>query len=227
MTMHGNVLVAPSLLSANYTQLESELATVADADLLHFDVMDGHFVPNLSFGPAFLQAVHSATELPIDAHLMVSNPDEVALDYVRAGASLVSFHMEAQLHATRIIDAIHEAGAKAGVAINPGTSVSTLDAIITQVDLVLVMSVNPGFGGQRFMISTFEKLKTLRQLCLQHDVNPLIEVDGGVNTDNAGALCAAGANILTAGSSVFDTTDRAAAVEAIRSAGKRGMLRNA
>ena len=214
--MSESVLVAPSVLSADYLHLADELAQVATADLIHFDVMDGHFVPNLSFGPDALRAVASATDLPVDAHLMVSNPDEVVEKYLDAGASIVSFHYEAALHAHRLVQLIKERGARASIALNPATPESVLEPILDDLDMVLVMSVNPGFGGQAFIDSTLRKLRRLHRMCDEHGVSPLVEVDGGISARNVAEVAAAGANVFVAGSAVFGAADRAGAIAAIR-----------
>jgi ribulose-phosphate 3-epimerase len=219
------VLIAPSILSADFMRLGESLDAVRGADLIHFDVMDGHFVPNLSFGPGLLKAVKGYADALVDAHLMVSNPDEVVGDYLKAGADIVSFHIEAARHALRIVDEIHAAGAKASVALNPGTSVATLDALIDHIDMVLIMSVNPGFGGQSFIEGTYGQLRRLMALCEEHGVRPLVEVDGGVSAANAAGLVAAGVDVLVAGSAVFGADDPAAAITAIRAEGLRGASR--
>ena len=169
MSSFREVLIAPSILSADFMRLGESLDAAKGADLIHFDVMDGHFVPNLSFGPGLLKAVKAASALPLDVHLMVSNPDEVVGDYLAAGADIVSFHIESARHALRIVDEIHAAGAKASVALNPGTAVSALDAIIDYLDMVLIMSVNPGFGGQSFIDTTYRQLQRLHALCEEQD----------------------------------------------------------
>lgn len=223
MSQTQQVLVAPSILSADFLRLGQSIESIRDADLIHFDVMDGHFVPNLTFGPPVLAAVKREFDLPVDVHLMVSNPDEVVEDYLRAGADFVCFHQEAARHAKRIVDTIHSAGAKACCAINPGTSVMTLDALIDVLDMVLIMSVNPGFGGQRFIDGTYAQLARLRALCEEHGVSPLIEVDGGVSAENAGSLARAGVNVFVAGSAVFASDDPSAAVRAIRASAEAGL----
>ncbi|MBQ9006532.1 MAG: ribulose-phosphate 3-epimerase, partial [Atopobiaceae bacterium] len=192
---------------------------------VHFDVMDGHFVPNLSFGPDILRQVVSTTDVPVDAHLMITNPDADAVRYVQAGASMVTFHMEATNHAHRVLYAIKDAGAQAGVVLNPSTPIIALDAIIEDVDMVLLMSVNPGFGGQSFIKTTLRKLRQLRALCFERGVEPLIEVDGGVGMDNVADVCAAGANVIVAGSSVFRSDDPAKAVDDLRQEGRVGLAR--
>jgi len=214
--------VAPSILSADFMHLGDELASVSSADYVHFDVMDGHFVPNLSFGPGILRQLKRSTCLPCDVHLMVDNPEEVATAYLNAGADVLGFHWEAQTHAHRLVSQIHDAGAKACVALNPATSPLALDAIIEDLDMVLVMSVNPGFGGQRFIESSYKKIRRLKRLCAEHGVNPRIEVDGGISTMNAHEVVAAGADTLVAGSAIFGAKDRPAAIGQLRKAGMRG-----
>ncbi len=225
--MNDEIRVAPSVLSADFRRLADELADVSTADLLHYDVMDGHFVPNLSFGIDLLRTVKSATELPVDVHLMISNPDEMVERYLDAGADVVSFHYEATSHAHRLVSLIKDRGAKASVAINPATPVCMLEPILCDLDMVLVMTVNPGFGGQRFIESSLRKLRRLRRMCDEQGVNPAIEVDGGITARNAAEVVAAGANVLVAGSSVFGAADRAAAIAAIRTSGTSGTSRRA
>ncbi len=225
--MNDEIRVAPSVLSADFRRLADELADVSTADLLHYDVMDGHFVPNLSFGIDLLRTVKSATELPVDVHLMISNPDEMVERYLDAGADVVSFHYEATSHAHRLVSLIKDRGAKASVAINPATPVCLLEPILCELDMVLVMTVNPGFGGQRFIESSLRKLRRLRRMCDEQGVSPAIEVDGGITARNAAEVTAAGANVLVAGSSVFGAAARAAAIAALRTAGTSGTSRRA
>lgn len=225
--MNDEIRLAPSVLSADFRRLADELADVSTADLLHYDVMDGHFVPNLSFGIDLLRTVKSATELPVDVHLMISNPDEMVERYLDAGADVVSFHYEATSHAHRLVSLIKDRGAKASVAINPATPVCLLEPILCELDMVLVMTVNPGFGGQRFIESSLRKLRRLRRMCDEQGVSPAIEVDGGITARNAAEVTAAGANVLVAGSSVFGAADRAAAIAAIRTSGTSGTSRRA
>ena len=221
--MNGQILISPSILAADLLKLGSELQSVSNADFIHYDVMDGDFVPNISFGPGLLRAVKRGTDLPVDVHMMVSNPDEVFRDYLDAGADVLTFHMETAKHAHRIVDEIHRRGRRAAVAINPGTAVSSLDAIIDYLDMVLVMSVNPGFSGQKFIEHTYTQLTKLVSLCRSHSVRPMIEIDGGISAKNADKVVAAGANVLVGGSAVFDADDKAQAVEDMRAAGMRGL----
>lgn len=213
-------LIAPSLLSADLSCLTESLSSVSGADYLHFDVMDGHFVPNLTFGPALIGAVKRASDLPVDAHLMVDDPDGTVGWYLDAGADIVSVHVEAARHLDRLVHHIKDRGAKAGVVLNPATPVSVLEDIVDVVDLVLLMSVNPGFGGQAFIENTYAKLGRLMRLLDEHGAHPIVEIDGGVNRGNAGKLAAAGATMLVAGSAVFGSEDPAAEVEALREAAR-------
>ena len=223
--MLEDVMIAPSILSADIAHLAADLEAISTADYVHVDVMDGHFVPNLTFGPNVVKAVKACTDVPADVHLMISNPDEMAVEYARAGADLVSFHAEAATHAHRIVSAIHEAGAKAGMVINPATSVSSLEAIIADLDLVLVMSVNPGFGGQKFIPGSLRKVAQVRALANEQGVSPIIE--GGCSAANAAELVEAGATMLVAGSAVYGKSDRAAAIAEIREAGRAGLAKRA
>lgn len=225
--MLEDVLVAPSVLSADFARLGEDLESIKTADYVHFDVMDGHFVPNLTFGPDVLRAIKATTDVPVDAHLMISNPDEMTRLYVEAGADMVSFHLEATNHANRIVSYLRESGARPAVAINPATPVCMLDSIIEDVDMVLVMTVNPGFGGQKFIPSSVAKVVKVRALAKEHGVSPMIEVDGGVSEQNAGQICAAGANVIVAGSAVFKKADRAEAIRAIKEAGQLGLAKRA
>lgn len=213
-------LIAPSLLSADLSCLTESLSSVSGADYLHFDVMDGHFVPNLTFGPALIGAVKRASDLSVDAHLMVDDPDGTVDWYLDAGADIVSVHVEAARHLDRLVHHIKDRGAKAGVVLNPATPVSVLEDIVDAVDLVLLMSVNPGFGGQAFIENTYAKLGRLMRLLDEHGAHPIVEIDGGVNRGNAGKLAAAGATMLVAGSAVFGSEDPAAEVEALREAAR-------
>ena len=221
--MLTDVRIAPSILAADYLNLGSELEKIKTADYVHFDVMDGVFVPNLSFGPGLLAEVKKATSVPVDVHLMIADPDRRYAAYVDAGADVITFHYEAQLHAHRTLCAIREAGALAGIALNPGTPASVLESLIEDLDMVLVMTVNPGFGGQKFIERSYDKLRQVRAMAEEHGVDPLVEVDGGVGVANAEQIVRSGANGLVAGSSVFGSTDPAAAIASIREAGNRGL----
>ena len=225
--MLNDVLVAPSVLSADFAHLADELDSISSADFIHYDVMDGHFVPNLSFGLDILKAIKRTTDVPVDVHLMISNPDVMVPAYIEAGADMISFHLEAATHSDRLVQMIHSAGAKAAVAINPGTSAALLEELVGCVDMILVMSVNPGFGGQRFIPGTIDKLRRVQALCREHGADPLIEVDGGVSAENATEICAAGANVLVAGSGIFKFDDRAQAISDLRGAGELGLSKRA
>ena len=225
--MLEEIKIAPSVLSADFARYGAELADIATADYVHYDVMDGHFVPNLTFGLDILRATKASTDLPVDVHLMITNPDEMVEKYLDAGADLVSFHCEATAHAHRLVHLIKDRGAKASIALNPATPVSALEPILDDLDMVLVMTVNPGFGGQKFIESSLRKLRRLRRMCDEHGVNPFVEVDGGISAKNVADVTAAGANVIVAGSAVFGAEDRAAAIAAIRQAGQAGVSKRA
>lgn len=224
--MLNDVMIAPSILSADISKLGEDLKAIETADYVHVDVMDGHFVPNLTFGPNVVKAVKACTEVPADVHLMISNPDEMAEEYAKAGADIVTFHQEAALHAHRIIMGIHDAGAKAGMAINPATPVGLLESVIEDLDLVLIMSVNPGFGGQKFIPNALRKVRQVRALAAERKVSPIIEIDGGVSAANASDVVEAGVNLIVAGSAVYGKEDRAEAIAEIREAGRKGLMRS-
>ncbi len=219
MTFNTPVL-APSLLAANFTRLGDEIQTCADAGVqwLHCDIMDGHFVPNISYGPFIVDAIRDAApDMFLDVHLMIENPDEYVEAFANAGASLISVHQETCPHLHRTIEHIKSMDCMTGVVINPATSVDLLYPILPDVDLVLVMSVNPGFGGQSFIESSFDKVYKLKAIKEQMNLNYLIEVDGGVNSDNCTKLIQKGADVLVAGSSVFKQKNIPAAIEGLQS----------
>lgn len=203
------MLVAPSILAADYTQLAAAVERIeqAGADLIHVDIMDGHFVPPISFGGQFVRALRSVTQLPLDVHMMVSNPESQLVELVAAGADWLTFHIEATIHAHRLASEISKAGCKVGVSLVPSTPVEHLTEILALVDLVLVMSVNPGYGGQQFLPSSLARIARLVQLRQQQQQNFMVAVDGGVNLDTAAPIRAAGADLLVSGSGFFLATD--------------------
>jgi ribulose-phosphate 3-epimerase len=207
-------LIAPSLLSSDFLNLgrDIEMINRSEADFLHLDIMDGVFVPNISFGFPVIERIRNAAKKPLDIHLMITQPDRYIERFVKSGAALLSVHYEACLHLHRTVGAIKQSGAKSGVAINPHTPVELLSAIIKDLDFVLVMSVNPGFGGQKFIEYSYEKIRMLKELILRKNSSALIEVDGGVDTGNAARLADCGADILVAGHSVFTSEDPAATI---------------
>jgi ribulose-phosphate 3-epimerase len=201
--------IAPSILSADFLKLGEEIreAEAAGADLLHIDIMDGHFVPNLTIGPSIVEAIRKITSLPLDVHLMIEDPDKYLMDFIKAGADYVTVHYEALVHLHRTVNWIRENGIKAGVSLNPATPVWSLQDIIADADMILLMSVNPGFGGQNYIPQTTEKIRALRELINQKGLRTLIEVDGGIKISNAREVISAGADILVMGSGFFNAED--------------------
>ena len=215
----NQIKISPSILSADFTRLADQVreAEEAEVDYIHVDVMDGHFVPNITIGPLVVKALRPITKLPLDVHLMIENPDFYIEDFSKAGADIITVHQEATPHLHRTIQQIHDLGIKAGVSINPSTSVRTLDEIICDVDLILVMSVNPGFGGQSYIHSCTNKIRKVREMLDDRGVSADLEVDGGVNVDTVNEVISAGANAFVAGSAIFnDKNSVAENVSALR-----------
>jgi ribulose-phosphate 3-epimerase len=219
------IQIAPSILSADFGRLAEEVRSVemAGADVIHIDVMDGHFVPNITIGPMVVKALRSVTKLPLDVHLMIEFPDRYIEAFARAGASWLTVHVEACTHLHRTIQAIKAFGIKAGAVLNPATPPSILEYVLADLDLVLVMSVNPGFSGQHFISSSFDKIRHLRKLVAGLDHYVPIEVDGGVNSQTIKAVVSAGADICVAGSAIFGSRDYAATIEKLKELGKKGL----
>ena len=201
------IQLAPSILSANFADLLEDIKKVekAGVDLLHIDVMDGHFVPNITIGPLVLESIKGKTNLPFDVHLMIENPDKYIPDFVKAGADIITVHGETCPHIHRTIQNIKSHGIKAAVALNPGTSLTSIEYILEELDMVLIMSVNPGFGGQHFIPSALEKIRDLKKMIDQRGLSVDIQVDGGIKLENAAEVVQAGANVLVAGSAIFNT----------------------
>jgi ribulose-phosphate 3-epimerase len=210
--------IAPSILSANFLKLGEEIraAEEAGADMLHIDIMDGHFVPNITIGPFIVEAIRTITSLPLDVHLMIEEPDKYLEDFIKAGADYLTVHYEASVHLHRTVHYIKENGIKAGVSLNPATPVWSLEHILPDMDMALIMSVNPGFGGQGFIQMSTDKIKTLKRLISEKGLHTLIEVDGGVKLDNALDIVSAGADILVMGSAFFHSKDYGTIVRQFR-----------
>lgn len=218
----STVRIAPSILSADFARLADEVARVeaGGADLLHVDVMDGHFVPNLTVGPPIVEALRKVTKLPLDVHLMITNADAYIQEFADAGADYLTVHVEACPHLHRTIQAIKERGVKAGVTLNPATPLSSVEAILPDADLLLIMSVNPGFGGQSFIPASLRKISQARAMIERTHSRALLEVDGGVKVENAAQIVQAGADILVSGSAIFSSKDYGATITAMRRAGR-------
>ncbi len=201
--------LAPSILSADFSKLAEDVAKIeaGGADYIHVDVMDGHFVPNITYGPVVMKSLLGKTDLPFDVHLMIENPDQYLEDFVTPNTAFITVHQEACTHLNRTIQHIKSLGVKAGVSLNPATSLSTLDYILEDVDMVLIMSVNPGFGGQKFIPSALEKIRELAEIRRAEELDFEIEIDGGANLDNVQEIVSAGTDIVVAGSAVFKTPD--------------------
>lgn len=211
-------LIAPSILSADFARLGEEIKAVeaAGADWIHIDVMDGHFVPNITIGPLVVKAARQSTRLPLDVHLMIENPDRYIKDFADAGADLLAVQVETCMHLHRTVQMIRECGARPGVVLNPTTSLATIEWIIEDVEFVMLMSVNPGFGGQQFIPSTLEKIRQLRAMIEKHGLSTLIEIDGGVNRTTIADIATAGADVFVAGSAIYGTPDYEAAIREFR-----------
>ncbi|MEX1029202.1 MAG: ribulose-phosphate 3-epimerase [Paenibacillaceae bacterium] len=213
------IYLAPSILSADFAKLAQEIQEVerGGADWLHIDVMDGHFVPNITIGPLIVEAIRPHTKLPLDVHLMIEHPERYVPAFAKAGADLISIHVEADIHLHRTLQMIKQLGVRAGAVINPATPVEQLIPVLDMVDYILVMTINPGFGGQPFIPSTLDKIRRLRRILVERDFAHIdIEVDGGINTETAGQVVAAGANVLVAGTAVFGNPDRSKALTELR-----------
>ncbi len=220
-----SIYIAPSILSADFSRLGEEVreAEQAGADFIHVDVMDGHFVPNLTFGPLVVQAIRPVTKLPLDVHLMIENPDAYIPAFAKAGADYLTVHAEACTHLHRTLGFIRENGVKPGVVLNPATPLSAIEYVLDQVEMVLLMTVNPGFGGQKYIPAVTGKIKALRDMLDARGLTSvLIEVDGGVNAETARMVAEAGAQVLVAGNAVFGEQDRAEAIRSIRASGLQG-----
>ena len=213
------LLIAPSILAADFARLGEEVRAIeaGGADWVHIDVMDGHFVPNISFGTPVMQSIRPVTKKPFDVHLMIAPADPFLESFARAGADVITVHAEAGPHLDRSLQMIRTLGKRAGVSLNPATPVAAIQHVLDRLDLVLVMSVNPGFGGQTFIPAMLDKISQVRDMVRGRNID--IEVDGGITADNAGAVVRAGANVLVAGSSIFKTADYGASIEALRTAG--------
>ncbi|MGI2327234.1 ribulose-phosphate 3-epimerase [Planococcus sp. YIM B11945] len=220
------IKIAPSILAANFAKLGEEVLEVerAGADLIHIDVMDGHFVPNITMGPIVVEALRPLTSLPLDVHLMIEHPDQYIEDFVKAGADLITVHVEATPHLHRTIQLIRSLGAKPGVVLNPHTPIEAIQHVLEDVDMVLFMTVNPGFGGQKFIHSVIPKIEQLSRLIKEKGLSVDIEIDGGINEETIVQCAKAGANIFVAGSAIYNKPDRAYALQSIKRAGEEALL---
>ncbi len=218
MTPPKSRKIAPSILSADFAHLADEIAKVteAGADMIHVDVMDGHFVPNFTIGPPIVKAIRKVTRLPLDVHLMMTNPEDFISDFIKAGSNYITVHVETCPHLHRTIQSIKEEGVKAGVTLNPATPLSSLEEILGEVDLLLIMSVNPGFGGQSFIPSVLEKLRRARKMIDERGAKVELEIDGGVKVENIADMAQAGADIFVSGSAIFQSKDYKDTIQKMR-----------
>jgi ribulose-phosphate 3-epimerase len=221
-------LIAPSILSADFSKLGEEVRAVeeAGADWIHVDVMDGHFVPNITMGPLVVEAVKKSTGLPLDVHLMIENADRYVADFAEAGADWISVQVEACTHLNRTIQLIRENKARPGVVLNPSTPLSALEWVLEDIDYVLVMSVNPGFGGQKFIENSLDKIRALRKMLDERGVSPLIQIDGGVNKNTIAGVAAAGADVFVAGSAIYGSGDYRKTIAEFRGLIEKGLGKN-
>ncbi|MFC1489522.1 ribulose-phosphate 3-epimerase [Thermodesulfobacteriota bacterium] len=212
-------LIAPSILSADFSKLGDQIKSVEDAgaDWIHVDVMDGHFVPNITMGPIVVEAVRRVTSLPIDVHLMIENPERYIQDFAAAGATMISVQVETCVHLNRVIQLIKETGSQAGIVLNPSTPLSSIEWTLEYVDFILLMSVNPGFGGQAFIPNTLQKIRNLRKMIQDRGLSTLIEIDGGVNEETIAEISAAGADVFVAGSAIFGSKNYKKTIDSFKS----------
>ncbi len=220
------IKIAPSILASDFSKLGEEIARVekAGADIIHIDIMDGHFVPNITVGPVVVQSLRKVTKLPFDVHLMIEDPDRYIDQFLEAGADIISVHAEGNNNLHRTLQLISNGGARPSIALNPATPLSVLDSILSDVDMVLVMTVNPGFGGQQYIESMTEKVRELRQMAIQRGMKLDIEVDGGIDTENIHMITEAGANIIVAGSTIYNAPDAAEIIHSLRQSAYGGIV---